>query len=277
MLLGKRFALFELCGIPVRIDLSWLLIAGLITWSLASGLFPQRFMSLSTTWHWIMAVVAAFGLFVSIILHELAHGVAALRLGIPMHGITLFLFGGVAEMAEEPKTARAELWMAAAGPIASVLLSVIFLPFALDVEIAQRFTPISGIAEYLTVMNLMLAAFNLVPAFPLDGGRILRALIWWWSGDHLRATRIAAGAGRFFGAGFLFLGILELIGSQIIAGVWWILIGLFLRSAAKGALEQLVAQLPSEELPEAWQKTPTEASLHEPLSPSRHTQPNLAS
>jgi Zn-dependent protease len=277
MMVGKRFALFELCGITVRIDLSWLLIAGLITWSLALGLFPQRFTSLSTTWHWIMALAAAFGLFVSIILHELAHGVAAMKLGIPMHGITLFLFGGVAEMAEEPRTPKAELWMAAAGPIASVLLAIMFLPFALDVELALELTPISGIAEYLAVMNLLLAAFNLVPAFPLDGGRIMRALIWWWSGDLHRATRIAAGAGRFFGACFFGLGVLEMISAEIVAGVWWILIGLFLRGAAKGALEQMVARAPLSDVPEAWQNTPTGDTVHRPLSPSRHTQPNLAS
>lgn len=267
-MVGKRFALFELCGISVRIDLSWLLIAGLITWSLAEGLFPQRFSRLSTEWHWIMAVVGVFGLFCSIILHELAHGVAALNLGIPMHGITLFLFGGVAEMAEEPRTPQAEMWMAAAGPIASMLLAILFLPLALDRDLAVRFTAISGIAEYLTVMNLMLAAFNLVPAFPLDGGRILRATVWWATNDFHRSTRIAAGTGRFFGAGFLGLGFIELVSSEVVAGVWWILIGAFLRSTAKSAIAGYE---------EAWQKIPPEAPAHAALSPSRHTQPNLAS
>lgn len=273
MVAGKRFALFEISGIKVRVDLSWLLIAGVITWSLAQGLFPQRFAGLSSTWHWAMALAGAAGLFVSIVLHELAHGVAALGLGIPMHGITLFLFGGVAEMAEEPKTAKDELWMAGAGPLASILLAILFLPLALDAQIAAEYAPISGIAEYLTVMNLLLAAFNLLPAFPLDGGRIMRALIWWVTGDLHRATRIAAGTGRLFGTAFIGLGLYELATLELIAGGWWMMIGFFLRSAAKSAVEQTGDLL----VPEAWQKSTNDPLVHQPLSPSRHTQPNLAS
>jgi Zn-dependent protease len=277
MMLGKRFALFRVSGISVRIDPSWLIIAGLITWSLAEGLFPQRFTELDGTTHWSMAAAGAFGLFVSIIVHELAHGVAALQLGIPMHGITLFLFGGVAEMGEEPKTPKAELWMAAAGPIASLLLAILFLPLALDAEIAHRYVAVAGIAEYLTVMNVLLAAFNLLPAFPLDGGRMLRAALWWGTNDFVRATKIATTAGRIFGVGFVALGFLELLQWELIAGAWWILIGLFLRSSAKRALEHCLAQSPAIEPTESWQKDTTATPSPTLLSRSRHTAPNLAS
>lgn len=235
---AKRFTLFRLSGFEVRIDLSWIVIATLVTWSLAKGYFPSEYRGLSDTVYWIMGAVGALGLFASIILHELSHSLIARRFGIPMKGITLFIFGGVAEMDDEPPSAKSEFFMAIAGPLASVILGGIFyVMFVLSYGISIELT---GIIGYLTVINWVLAGFNLLPAYPLDGGRVLRSALWHWKKDLRWATKIASQAGSLFGIGMIIMGIVNIMTGVVIGGVWWFIIGLFLRSASSMSYRQVL-------------------------------------
>jgi Zn-dependent protease len=237
---GRRIKLFNLLGFEVRVDGSWLIIAGLIVWSLASGLFPYLYPHLSTQTHWLMGAVGAVGLFLSIIFHEFCHSLVARRFAMPIKGITLFIFGGVAEMAEEPPTARAEFYMAVAGPLSSILMAGVFYLFHLGGKQGGWPVPVNGVTGYLSWVNALLAGFNLVPAFPLDGGRILRSLLW-WSKNNLRwATRISSQIGAGFGVFLIFLGVLQIFRGNFIGGLWWSLIGMFLRGAAQMSYQQLL-------------------------------------
>ena len=239
---GKRIDLFRILGLQIRIDLSWVFLAILIAWSLSTGLFPFRYEGLSTQIYWTMGVVGALGLFLSIIVHEVAHSLVARRFGMPIKGITLFIFGGVAEMKSEPPSARAEFMMAAAGPLSSLFLAVVFhgipqIPASADWPEAVR-----GVIRYLAWINGILAVFNLVPAFPLDGGRILRSVLWGWKKDLRWATRVSAGIGAGFGLLLIFLGILMFLGGNFIGGMWWFFIGMFLRGAAGASYQQLLVR-----------------------------------
>jgi Zn-dependent protease len=173
---GKSIRLFSLFGFDVKIDISWLVLAFLITWSLAQGLFPYYFKDLSSSTYWWMGIFGAAGLFFSIIFHELSHSLIARNFGLPIKGITLFVFGGVAHMEEEPPSAKAEFLMAIAGPVSSVVLGLIFFTLR---TVGRSIWPVSvtGVFGYLAFINWILAGFNLLPAFPLDGGRVLRSLL----------------------------------------------------------------------------------------------------
>lgn len=236
---GKRIDLFRLFGITIRIDPSWLILAVLVTWSLAVGVFPVERPGLSTATYWILGGVGAVGLFVSILVHEFFHAMVANRRGIPMKGITLFIFGGVAEMEREPPSAKAEFQMAIAGPIASILIAVLCYG-VLAIAGPLRPTSPGAVIEYLGFINLLLAGFNLLPAFPLDGGRILRAALWHWQRNLRRATRIASTVGSGFGLLLIGLGVIAVITGNFIGGMWWFLIGLFLRTAAQASYRQVL-------------------------------------
>jgi Zn-dependent protease/CBS domain-containing protein len=189
-----------------------------------------------------MGVVAAILFFLSILLHELSHSLVARWNGIPIRGITLFLFGGVAEMAEEPPSAWAEFTMALAGPVCSLFLSFVFvlvclLHSILDLGIPR---PVFGVARYLAVINGALAVFNLVPGFPLDGGRVLRAFLWYALDNLRKATRIASTLGLVFGALLIAVGLLVVFYGRNVSGLWLILIGAFLRRAAHMGYKRLV-------------------------------------
>jgi Zn-dependent protease/predicted transcriptional regulator len=238
---GKRIRLFKLLGFAVYIDLSWLALALLITWSLARGLFPNYYEKLSTLTYWSMGAAGALGMFASIIFHELCHSLVARRFGMAMKGITLFIFGGVAEMDEEPPSPKAEFFMAIAGPISSILLGILAYAITLAGE-AQLPVRVIGVIEYLAVINFILAAFNLVPAFPLDGGRVLRSALWQWKKNFPWATRIAAKSGSFFGAFLIFLGILNILRGNVVGGIWQSMIGLFLRNAAQMSYKQVLVR-----------------------------------
>ncbi len=239
---GKPLVLFELIGFKVRVDASWLLLALLVTWSLAEGLFPAFHEGLSARTYWSMGIAGMAGLVASILFHELSHSVVARRFGLPIKGITLFIFGGVAEMEEEPASPGVELLMAIAGPIASFVLAVAFYLFAGAASVAGWPEAMLGVLRYLALINAMLAGFNLIPAFPLDGGRVFRALLWRWKGDFRWATRVAAGSGDVFGLLLIFLGVLQVFAGNFIGGMWWFLIGMFLRGAAAGAYRQLLTR-----------------------------------
>ena len=236
---GRRITLFKLLGFEVHIDLSWFVIALLVTWSLAKGLFPASYQGLAPTTYLWMGLCGAAGLFLSIVFHELCHSLVARRFGLPMRGITLFVFGGVAEMSEEPSSAKAEFLMAIAGPLSSILLGLILSSVtALAGELLSE--PLTGVIDYLASINFILAAFNLLPAFPLDGGRVLRAALWQWKKNLRWATRVAARFGTGFGILLILLGIFNVITGHLIGGIWQFMIGMFLRNAAQMSYQQVL-------------------------------------
>jgi Zn-dependent protease/predicted transcriptional regulator len=238
-MLGRGFRLFKLSGFEVKIDASWLFIVLLITWSLAVGYFPIRYRGLPSGDYWWMGIAGSLGLFGSIVVHEFSHSLVARRYGLPMKGITLFIFGGVAEMGEEPRNPKTEFLMAIAGPVVSVFLG---LAFYLIYQAAKAVLPmpVVGVVLYLAWMNFALAAFNLVPAFPLDGGRVLRSALWHWMGSLPRATRIAAGLGSGFGILLIVLAVWQWLAGNLIQAMWWFVLGLFLRRAAESSYKQLI-------------------------------------
>jgi Zn-dependent protease len=236
---GKSIKIFKLLGFQVKIDISWLILAILISWSLARGYFPFRYENLSLSTYWIMGVIGTLGLFLSIILHELGHSVVSRKQGIPMKGITLFIFGGVAEMNEEPPDAHSEFVMAIIGPAISVALGIgFYLIYFIGKQIELPILAL-GIFNYLGWINLLLAVFNMLPAFPLDGGRVLRSFLWKRKGSLRKATRSASRIGSGFGALLIALGVLSVLFGSFISGMWWFLIGLFLRNAARASYVQL--------------------------------------
>lgn len=236
---GRGYEVFRLFGFPVRIDPSWLIILVLVTWSLATGWFPERQEGLPVATAWLLGLLGALALFASLVVHELCHSLVARRFDMPMEGITLFMFGGVAQMTREPPSPAAEFWVAVAGPAASVAIAVGCQGLAM--LSAQTGWPAAAtdLLQYLAAVNIVLVAFNLVPAFPLDGGRVLRSILWRWTNDLRWATRIASGAGRFFGTLLIVIGVVELIGGNVIGGVWLGIIGMFLRTAAASSYQQL--------------------------------------
>ncbi|WP_193370009.1 site-2 protease family protein [Pelagibius marinus] len=241
---GRSITLFELLGFKIRVDISWIFLALLVTWSLAKGVFPAWYedAGLSQAAFWWMGIAGMAGLVFSLIFHELSHSLVARRYGLPIKGITLFIFGGVAEMTEEPKSAKVEFWMAIAGPIASFVLALAFWLLA-GLGRAQGLpVAVTGVLGYLAFINLLLGGFNLIPAFPMDGGRVLRAALWYWRGDFRQATRIASGAGKGFGMGLMLLGLLSVVTGNFIGGMWWFLIGLFVRGAAEASYQQMVTR-----------------------------------
>lgn len=235
-----RVAFGRLFGISFGFDLSWLIVALLVTSSLATGYFPSVMPELEPPVAWVLGVFGSIGLFASVLLHELAHALAARQYGVGTRRITLFIFGGVAELEDEPPTPTAEFVIALAGPVASLALAGGFLVLGPAVLIASGSVPASMAVLWLGRINLMLALFNLVPAFPLDGGRVLRSVLWWWHKDLLRATRVSSSIGQIFAFALIGLGVLGIVtGGDLVNSVWLCLMGLFVRSAARMAYEQV--------------------------------------
>jgi Zn-dependent protease/predicted transcriptional regulator len=239
---AHRIKLFTLLGFQVWIDASWLLIGTLVAWTLADGVFPAALPGLRAAIYWWMAIAGTIGLLFSIVFHEIAHSLVARRYGVEMRGITLFVFGGVAEMPSEPESPRAEFLMAIAGPIASLALSGGLFAFAAAIGSMQGPPTITSVVSYLGQLNLILGLFNLVPAFPLDGGRMLRAALWSWRHDVGWATRVAAASGNAFGILLIIFGVLGVLRGDFVSGMWLFLIGMFLRGAASAGYQQTMAQ-----------------------------------
>jgi len=216
---GKSFKLFKILGFEVRIDASWIIIALLITWSLAQGVFPIYADYLTPVTYWILGAAGALGLFISIVVHELSHSLVARRFGLPMRGITLFIFGGVAEMDDEPPSPKAEFFMAIAGPIASIIIGLFFIGLFSVGRVLFWPTPPMILFSYLGTINLILAAFNLLPAFPLDGGRVLRSILWGWRKNLRWATRVSSIISSSFGLALVFLGIFSVLGGGLVGGI----------------------------------------------------------
>lgn len=225
--------LFTIDTFEIKLDPSWLIIAALITWSLSQHYFPDALPGASATAYMVMAIVAMLGLFASLLLHELAHSVVAKSYGVAIKSITLFLFGGVAEMGKEPPSATAELWIALAGPALSLALAAGFWTTAQVTGIAGAPVLVTAVLSYLALINLVLALFNMLPAFPLDGGRVLRAYLWQRNGDILGATKTAAQSGTVFAFALMTIGVMALFQGAIAAGLWQVLIGGFLLIAAR--------------------------------------------
>ncbi|UCG67010.1 MAG: site-2 protease family protein [Deltaproteobacteria bacterium] len=239
---GQRIKLFKLLGFEVRVDWSWIIIAILIAWSLSKGLFPSYYKNLSTQTYWWMGIIGAAGLFLSIIAHEFSHSLVARKYGLPMKGITLFIFGGVAEMEEEPPSARAEFMMAIAGPLSSILIALVFYGIQAAGKQAGVAAPVTGVVGYLAMINGILAGFNLLPAFPLDGGRVLRSILWGVKKNLRWATYISSRIGSGFGIFLILLGVIQVFRGNFIGGMWWFLIGMFLQRAATMSYQQLVTR-----------------------------------
>jgi len=225
---------FRVAGIPVRVDLSWLVVFGLISWSLAAGYFPRVLPEASAGMAWMHGVVAALLLFVSVFLHELSHALVAIEQGVPVSGIRLHVFGGVSEMEAEPPTPRAELLIAAVGPLTSFVIA------ALCYGLGQALGGppwVAALTGYLAAVNFIVALFNLVPGFPLDGGRLLRALLWWGSGRQEWATLWASRVGSVFAFSMVALGAVRALAGEMVGGLWFVFIGLFLHQAARASRE----------------------------------------
>jgi Zn-dependent protease/predicted transcriptional regulator len=232
------FRLGAIAGIPVAVNYTWFFAIALIAWSLAGSYYPQRAPGFDEGTYWTMGVASALLLFASVLVHEFGHALTARRFGIETRAIVLFLFGGVAQIAEDPPTPRAEFLVAVAGPLTSLAAAAVFR--LLEPLMGAR--PLGDIAHYAAVVNLLLGVFNLVPGFPLDGGRILRAALWSRSGSLERATRTAARAGQVVAMVFIAGGMLYIFRGNIVAGIWLILIGWFLDTGAQASYQQVVVR-----------------------------------
>jgi Zn-dependent protease/CBS domain-containing protein len=224
-------------GIPIRVHFSWLVVFGIITWSLSTFYFPKAAPDLAIRSYWVSGTVASLLLFVSVAFHELSHSFVALKYKLPISGITLFIFGGVSQMKSEPSDPRSEFNIAVAGPLSSFFLAfVFFAAYRLTVSEVVR-----ALFIYLARLNVMLGLFNLIPGFPMDGGRVLRAFIWNKTKDFFYATRRAAFYGQGIALFIIFCGVF-LIFAGMGGGIWMMLIGWFLYSAAQASYQQVSLQ-----------------------------------
>lgn len=260
----QAISLGRILGIPIGLDYSWFLIFVLLTWTLAVSYFPAEFKNWPAAQYWIVGAATAIMLFVSVLLHELGHSIVALRYKIPVRSITLFIFGGVAQIGAEPPSAAAEFWIAIAGPVVSFGLAA---SFGLLQPVFTGVAPLLALAKYLAYINGTLAVFNLIPGFPLDGGRVFRAIVWGITHSLRRATVIAASVGRFIGFLFILLGVWQLLGGNFVNGLWIAFIGWFLESAAAGeAQHQMVHDMlaghrVSELMTRSYTSVPADTSL----------------
>ena len=234
--MGSAVRVLRIAGISVEVHLSWLVIGFLVTYSLAEIQFPAQSPGWGTELYWLVGAITAILFFASVLAHELSHALVARRLGVRTTTITLFIFGGAAQMESEPKKPRDEALIAAAGPISSLLIGGLLLLIDLGVPQPQ----LSALLGWLAIINLSLGLFNLIPGFPMDGGRILRAILWRIRGDRYAATRNAAAVGQMVGYAIIAIGVLLAFRpGGLVAGIWLGLIGYFLSNAAESAIVQI--------------------------------------
>ena len=225
----STFRLGTIAGIEVGIHYSWFVVLALFSWSLSGTLLPERYPEWDSTTYWATGIVAALLLFVSVLIHELAHSLVAKAHGFTVEGITLFLLGGVSSLKVEARGPRDEFLISVVGPSTSLVLSVLLL--TVYWAIPDKSTPLAAVVWYLWLINLVLAVFNLLPAYPMDGGRILRSGVWWVTGSLTVATNIASRGGQIIGLLLIAVGVFEII-QGVFLGVLYIAIGWFLYSAA---------------------------------------------
>ena len=237
--LGNSIRLFTIAGIDVAIHVSWLVIAVLVTWSLATGFFPQAVPGAGTLEAWLLGGVTAVLFFASVVVHELAHSLVAKARGLGVRSITLFIFGGVSNLAGEAKQPAAEFQIAIVGPLTSFAIAGV----AFVVATAVNDNPaIEATASYLALINAALGLFNLVPGFPLDGGRVLRSIVWSATNDLRRATEIASTVGQIVAWGLMLFGFWRVIQGDLFAGIWTTAIGWFLQNAAVASLQETLLE-----------------------------------
>lgn len=238
----RGFRIGSVLGFEIRLDPSWFIIFFLVLWTLSAGVFPAAAPEQGTAVHVAMGVVGTLLFFASLLLHEISHSVVARTKGIPMRGITLFLFGGLAHTSREPDTAGDELQIAGVGPVVSLLLGALFLGLA-ALGRGWGWSPVvHEVSQYLGFINVALAVFNLLPGYPLDGGRVFRALAWKFTGDLAKATRWATTGGRWIGLLLIVLGIVDALAGALVGGLWLVFIGFFLRGAAGMASRQFALE-----------------------------------
>jgi Zn-dependent protease len=230
------FRIGKIAGIEIDVNVSWIIILVLLTVSLATGWFRQLYPGWSTATYWLIAFLSSLLLFVSVLLHELAHSLVARRRGLPVKSITLFIFGGVSNIEREPPSPGIEFQLAFVGPLTSIIIGVIC--FLLQVPLRGSNSPLEGILFYLAVSNLLLGVFNLIPGFPLDGGRVLHSIIWKLTGSMRQASRVATITGQVIAYLFILIGIWIFFAGDILDGIWFGFIGWFLLSAAQSANAQ---------------------------------------
>jgi len=238
---GRGVYIGTYCGIRFYLDPSWFLIAALLTWVLATGYFPGRLPELDGGARFGVALMTAMLFFLSILLHELGHSVVSQRCGIPVPRITLLFIGGVAEIAREPEDAKMELKIALGGPVVSLLLGIFFLGVA-RLAGGMDWIMVEAVTWWLGVVNLTLLIFNLFPGYPLDGGRVLRALIWWKTGNVRKATYWASRMGIGFSWFLIVVGVLQLLAGNLFQGLLFIFIGMFLKSAAESGYQHTLTK-----------------------------------
>ena len=232
--MNENLSLGRIAGIHVGLNWSLLVVAGLIAWSLATGLLPAASPGQTSGAYWTAGIVSAFVYLACLLAHELAHSVVAMRRGIRVEGITLWLFGGVSRFSSESSSPGAQAWITFVGPLTSLLLGVLFFLASVAVGGGARPSLLAATLAWLGYINILLGVFNLLPAFPLDGGRILQSLIWLRTRDRLRATRIAGRIGMAFAFLFIAYGLITFFAAgSLIGGVWSIFLGWFLLSAAR--------------------------------------------
>jgi Zn-dependent protease len=229
-------------GVEITIDYSWFVIFLLILWTMTFGVFPSVYPEQELVVYALMGAAATLLFFASLLAHELSHSLVARRRGLAVQGITLFIFGGMARATREFRTPGEEFVIAGVGPLASAIIAGLFWVIAwLSLQLGLP-ASVTAVASYLGFINLLLAVFNLVPGYPLDGGRILRAIVWKRSGDARLATRVATNGGRLFGLFLMAVGLLTLFGGNLVGGLWLLFIGWFIRNTADLSYRQFVTR-----------------------------------
>ncbi|MEK6599230.1 MAG: site-2 protease family protein [Deltaproteobacteria bacterium] len=240
--MGRGVKLFKILGIQISLDYTWFIVFGLVAWSLAQGYFPITIPGLTTFTYILVGIVSAVLLFACVLIHELSHSYTSNKLGLDIKEITLFIFGGVARLTKEPDDPVTELKVAVAGPAASIALAAIFWVLMQIANTFSIYPVLSAIFEYLAMINMVLVIFNMIPGFPLDGGRVLRSLWWKKTGDLQKATQIASRVGKGFAALLIGFGFFQIFLGNFIGGLWMIFIGMFLQQTADSSYRQLLVK-----------------------------------
>jgi Zn-dependent protease/predicted transcriptional regulator len=236
----NSFVIGKIKGIMIEINISWFIIFALVTYSLAASYFPVNYPEMDPTSRWVLGIIISLMFFVSVLLHELSHSLVSVSLGIPIKKITLLIFGGIAQIEKEPDEPIKELKIAIAGPAMSIFLFALFMLLAnIFIYIGAPEVVVVPFA-YLSSVNLVLAIFNLVPAFPMDGGRVLRALIWHFSGDLQKATKFSSDMGRLFAYFLIFTGVFLILSNDFLNGIWLAFIGWFINQMSQSSYQSMV-------------------------------------